>query len=47
MDFNSAKAITGKTREKIRNSVKNKPIVPTKIPTSIYVGEYITQLEGR
>ena len=30
IDFNSARAITGKTREKMRNKVKNKPIVPTK-----------------
>jgi hypothetical protein len=31
-------AITGKYFEKRRNKVRNKPIVPTKIPTSTIVG---------
>jgi hypothetical protein len=31
-------AMTGKYFENNKNSVKNKPIVPTKIPTSTIVG---------
>jgi len=45
--FNSARAITGNTLANIRKQVKNNPMVPTKIPTSINVGEYIVQLDGR
>jgi hypothetical protein len=39
--------ITGKNFENKKKQVKNKPNVPTNIPISIMVGEYITQPEGR
>ena len=39
--------ITGNSRRKIRNAVKNKPKLPTSKPTSASVGEYMAQLDGR
>tara|TARA_B110000003_G_C16500291_1_gene477144 strand:+ start:554 stop:871 length:318 start_codon:yes stop_codon:yes gene_type:complete len=45
--FNSACATTGNALEYNKKSTKKNPIVPTKIPISINVGENIVQEEGR
>lgn len=46
-DFTSAMAMTGNTLINNKNSVKKSPKVPMNIATSIMVGLYIDQLEGR
>src|SRR5512138_3751047 len=45
--FTSLIEITGNSRKKIRNAVKNNPKLPTSSPTSVIVGVYMAQLEGR
>jgi hypothetical protein len=40
-------AIIGSSRMNSRKQVKNSPKLPTSVPTSIDVGRYITQLDGR
>ena len=37
----------GSTRMNSRKQVKNRPKLPTSVPTSMMVGRYIVQLEGR
>lgn len=39
--------ITGKNLANKKKQVKNSPIVPKKIPTSVMVAEYITHEEVR